>query len=137
MSVEDVRRFYARLAEDKALMQEVAKAGERLKEKFQFKTEEDFEAMGLAEMYALLEPIAREAGCSFTLADLESFGSSRDRELSESELEAVSGGGVCVCVIGGGGTRPPDSDTPCACLIGGIGGGRCACMFGGGGRAEF
>ena len=137
MAVEDVRRFYARLAEDKALMEEVAKAGERLKEQFQFKTKEDFEARGLAETYALIEPIAREAGYSFTLADIESFGSSQDRDLSESELEAVSGGGVCVCILAGGGTPPEDIYLPCACVFSGIGGARCACILGGGGAAEM
>lgn len=137
MSVEDVRKFFARLAEDKALMEEAVKAGETWKAEFQAKTEDEYKARGLAETHALLEPIARKAGYSFTLADLKTFEKSRSRELSDSELDAVSGSGVCVCVIAGGGTPPEDIYLPCGCVIGGIGGARCACMFGGGGRASF
>ncbi len=136
MSVQDVHGFFTRLGEDKALMEKVRKAGEGFKEQLQFMTGEDFEARGTAETYALLEPIAREAGYSFTLAELDSFENSQDWTLSESELEAVSGGGVCVCVLAGGGTRPEDIDLPCGCVVGGLGGTRCFCFFGGGGTAN-
>lgn len=46
-------------------------------------------------------------------------------ELSENELEAVAGGGVCFCEIGGGGTKEDHGDfgidEVCACVFGGYG----------------
>ena len=42
------------------------------------------------------------------------------RELSDDEIEAVSGGNDCTCVAGGGGTSDDISDT-CACVVYGIG----------------
>ena len=66
-------------------------------------------------------------------------------ELSDDELDAVAGGGVCACVMGGGGTSDGSntsnlSDAVCACVLGGSGknkGGytRCVCVMGGGGNS--
>lgn len=46
-------------------------------------------------------------------------------ELSEDELGAVAGGGVCFCEIGGGGTSEDHGDDGidevCACVFGGYG----------------
>jgi len=65
-------------------------------------------------------------------------------ELSDDELDAVGGGDVCACVMGGGtvdGSSTSDvSDAVCACVLGGGGknkGGytRCVCVLGGGGRS--
>lgn len=63
-------------------------------------------------------------------------------ELSEEELTAVAGGGVCFCEIGGGGTSEDKMgnhgiDNTCGCVFGGYGSGlnkngetetRCACV---------
>ncbi len=63
-------------------------------------------------------------------------------ELNDNELDAVSGGGGCECMIagGGGGTDKVDGNTyGCACIAYGQGGdGRaddvnCACPFAGSG----
>ena len=100
MSVEDVRRFYARLAEDKALMEELTKAGEALK--YRLKTKEDFEERGLAETFALIEPLAREAGCPFTMEDMKTYVEGGVFDLTESEMEAISAGGTSLaCFIVG------------------------------------
>ena len=102
MSVEDVRRFYSRLAEDKELREKIAKAGEKLKDSI--KTTKDLQDTDMAKAFALLEPFAREMGCPFSVEDLRSFEENPTVELADEDLDAVSGGkGVCVCVIGGGG----------------------------------
>lgn len=66
-------------------------------------------------------------------------------ELDDTELDAVAGGGVCACVLGGGGTADGSStsnvsDAVCACVLGGSGenkGGyaRCICVISGGGNS--
>ena len=58
-------------------------------------------------------------------------------ELSDDDLDAVAGGGVCACVLGGGGTEDK-SDKTCACVLGGggedrCGWVRCVCIMGGNG----
>lgn len=75
---------------------------------------------------------AKELGIALTEADFE-----RNTELSDDELDAVAGGGKCVCVIGGGGESGGVSQT-CYCV--GSGGGymssgdcRCECLAGGAG----
>ena len=73
---------------------------------------------------------ARELGIELTQADLNAPGA----ELSDDELEAVSGGNQCHCVLGGGGTTGvrstylPDgtvaityNDEACACVAVGLG----------------
>lgn len=64
---------------------------------------------------------ASELGISLTEADFDA----PEGELSEEELTAVSGGGVCFCEIGGGGTAEDHGrdgiDEICACVFGGYG----------------
>jgi len=80
--------------------------------------------------------IAKELGVDLSAED---FGEPEKtvHELSDDELEVVSGGGYCVCVAGGGGTAD-DLNKTCACV--GYGQGhtrcgkvRCICPVGGGG----
>ena len=87
-------------------------------------------------------PFAREMGCPFTVEDLRNFEQNPTVELADEDLDAVSGGkGVCVCVIGGGGTTDIKLSNgtpwaPCICVIGGISlspDGFCACALAGGG----
>lgn len=64
---------------------------------------------------------AAELNISLSAADFET----PEGELSEDELGAVAGGGVCFCEIGGGGTAEDHGkdgiDEVCACVFGGYG----------------
>ena len=77
--------------------------------------------------------LARELGIDLTDADFEA----PEGELSEKELTGVSGGGECVCVVGGGGTESDDgAEEVCACVALGVGtdeknSARCSCYLGG------
>lgn len=79
--------------------------------------------------------LAKEAGVSLTEADFESPAD----EISDEELETVSGGKRCYCIVGGGGTGEASNGTKtCACVISGAGymkksnsNMRCICASGG------
>ena len=101
MSVRNVRTFYLRLAEDKALMAKVADAAEELKTRFPAR--EGSEDRLLTETFTLIEPLAREAGCPFTLEDMEGFLKSDEGQLADAEMANISGGAACGCVLFGGG----------------------------------
>ena len=45
---------------------------------------------------------------------------SASKELSDDELDAVVGGGKCICSFGGGGEYS-DGSVRCVCIIGGDG----------------
>jgi hypothetical protein len=78
--------------------------------------------------------------------DLEKKANELGEELGEDETADVAGGGVCVCVIGGGGEADERKgrDKTCACVLVGSGSAestigifddtRCICTFGGGGE---
>ena len=85
--------------------------------------------------------IARELGIALTEADFKQH----TNELSDDELDAVTGGSdsSCTCIIGGGGKKDSafGASKACACVLGGggekIGGGaRCACVACGMGTDE-
>ena len=81
-----------------------------------------------------LVAIAKALGIALADADFEN----PVVELSEDELGTVAGGGVCACVLGGGGTEDK-SDKTCACILGGGGEDRngwtrCVCIMAGNGR---
>ena len=64
----------------------------------------------------------------------------QENTLEEAELDAVSGGDVCVCPAAGGGTADSKSKA-CACVLGGggefkDGACRCFCVLAGGGAGE-
>ena len=80
--------------------------------------------------------LAKELGFDLTDADF----AKPEGEISLNELAAVSGGGDCLCVAAGGGTRD-DGSNPCGCVVGGggyhdNGDQRCFCVLGGSGDAE-
>lgn len=82
--------------------------------------------------------IAKENGILLTDEDLSPNG-----ELSEGELEAITGGRmtVCYCVSGGGGNSDEDCKT-CACVLGGggqwrDGSKRCVCVMYGEGNGSL
>lgn len=62
--------------------------------------------------------LVREYGVEITEADFRP--TPAGGEVSDSELEAVAGGGKCVCVAGGGGKEDASHGT-CACVVGGCG----------------
>ena len=57
-------------------------------------------------------------------------------ELSDDNLDAVSGGARCICSFGGGG-KASEGEKTCACVMGGgenkDGSVRCVCIIGGDG----
>ena len=67
-------------------------------------------------------------------------------ELADDELDAVAGGGNCLCVVGGGGSGNALNET-CVCVVGGGGmysdksttqhGARCACAMAGDGDETY
>lgn len=72
--------------------------------------------------------LAKERGILLTEKDFEEA----DAEISDEELDVVSGGNYCHCMLGGGGEGGYNQKT-CACVGGGggefkDGGARCACV---------
>ena len=43
----------------------------------------------------------------------------QEQELDLDELDAVAGGGMCVCPFVGGGTADSPNEKPCACVMAG------------------
>lgn len=95
------------------------------------------ERLKAAKEYDDILALAKELGMELALADIEP----ENRELSEDELNAVSGGtsGGCFCVLagGGGGKNGQDDIYGCACVAYGQGGDgdkddfTCICALGG------
>lgn len=82
---------------------------------------------------AALIALAKDMGITLTEEDFKE----EDKELSEEELETVTGGGdvSCACAMGGGGTKD-SNDKTCACVLAGAGYSqsgreRCVCGFAG------
>lgn len=76
---------------------------------------------------------ARELGIMLTDQDFQA----QVAVLSDDELDTVAGGGICACVLGGGG-KEDKTDKTCACVLGGggedrNGWARCVCIMGGNG----
>lgn len=78
--------------------------------------------------------MAKELGVELTLADFED---KAEAELSDDDLDAVTGGSdvSCACAMGGGGTKDTN-DRTCACVLAGVGydkdgSERCLCGFAG------
>lgn len=87
-----------------------------------------------------IRALAAEKGFILTEEDLAQPAG----ELSEDELDAVVGGGKCVCFLGGGGSADAHEST-CACVLYGQGdfhnsltytGTRCVCNCAGTGRTD-
>jgi predicted ribosomally synthesized peptide with nif11-like leader len=87
MSVKDVRAFYEKVAEDKALQTKVKALAEKVRSQ---------EEAAVKEIVG----IASAAGFRFTTADLESARKERIEKLSEQDLQAVAGG-ANVPAVGG------------------------------------
>ena len=101
MSVENVKKFYEAVSQDESVKQKFVE----LSQKHQGEEMDEAKGMSLMEQEAL--PLAAQMGYSFTMDDLKAYGvemqqANVNRELSDSELEAVTGGGY-FCIYGGGG----------------------------------
>lgn len=55
--------------------------------------------------------LAAQAGITLTSEDL----ATQEGPVDDSDLDAVAGGGACVCVVGGAGTEDPFNDQ-CLCV---------------------
>jgi len=93
MALENVERFEKLLREDEDLQAQVSAASKAY----------EGEITDEAAFEALIAPVAAGVGLPFTLEEAREF-VQRGRELSETELEAVAGGGVCYVI--GGSTKP-------------------------------
>jgi len=110
---ENLKCFLAKVSEDKALAEKASKL------------EKD-------ELIVL----AKEMGVNLTEADF----AQTESDISEGELNSVTGGGNCYCVAGGGGTDG-EKDSACACVFAGWGRSterheRCVCAMAGGGGTD-
>ena len=110
---ENVKKLFEKLSADKALAEKLSK-------------------LEKADLIAAV----KELGIELTEADF----AKDEAALNEHELDAVTGGGDCLCVVAGGGTADADSKA-CGCVL--AGGGyhdngeqRCYCVAGGSGDAE-
>ena len=117
MSVDNVKKFYQAIAADENLRQELSE----LSRQHTQPGLSEAEVMKAAESVVL--PVAARLGLSFTLADLAQYakeqgGELSDRDLSDDELAAVTGGDTAgFCVLGGYGA----GTNPCICVLGGHG----------------
>ena len=96
------------------------------------------EKLQKAETSEAVIALAKEIGFVLTSEDLKS--KETISEISDDELEAVAGGKICTCVLGGGG-KGDDNEKTCACVIGGggeweDGSPRCACAGAGAGVSD-
>ena len=103
MSVETVKKFYEALAQDKALQQKVAE----LSQKYQGQTMDEAKTISVMEQEAL--PLAKQMGYSFSMEDLKAYETEMqqakmDCELSDEEMQAVTGG-IFTCYVVGVGDR--------------------------------
>ena len=112
---ENMKTFLEAVSGDKAFIEKLEKAKD-------FKT-----VIALGE----------ERGFTLTEEDLKPDAGIQN--ISDDEVEAVAGGKVCVCVVGGGGEASPGEGV-CACVIDGFGFrgdyGRCSCLGAGYGNTN-
>ena len=101
MSIENVKKFYEVLAQDKEMQQKFTD----LNQKYQGQQMDEAKGMSIFEQEAL--PLARQMGYSFSMDDWKAYGeemkqANMNSELSEEEMQAVTGG-MYFCIVGGGG----------------------------------
>ena len=97
MSIENVKKFYEAVSKDETLKQKFVKLSQKHQD----------QPMDKAKMKSIIEekvlPLAKQMGYSFTMDDLKNYEmemqtASMNCELSDSELEAVTGGAFCLSV---------------------------------------
>lgn len=102
MSVENVKKFYEAVAQDSALKQKFVE----LSRKYQGQPMDEAKAIAIMEQETL--PIAKQMGFSFSMEELKAYGieseqKNTNRELSDTELATVAGGGnyTGFCILAG------------------------------------
>jgi len=103
MSVENVKKFYEAVSQDESMKQKFME----LSQKYQGQQMDEVKAMTFTEQEVL--PLAAQMGYSFTMDELKAYGeemkqADMNRELSDEEMQAVTGG-FFLCVFGGGGNN--------------------------------
>ncbi|HWR28277.1 MAG TPA: Nif11 family protein [Negativicutes bacterium] len=101
MSTENVQKFYAAISQDEALKQKFAE----LSRKYAEESLDDVTVRAMIEQETL--SLAAQLGYSFTVDDLKEYGEEMQSpnggyELSDDELEAVTGGGNTCDKVGFG-----------------------------------
>jgi len=101
MSVENVKKFYECVAQDEAVKQKFTE----LAQKYQGEALDADKVAVVFEQEVL--PLAAQTGYSFSLDDLKAYGeelkqADMKRELSDEEMQAVTGG-VTSCILRGTG----------------------------------
>jgi len=109
--MENVKKFYDALANDKAMQERVSALVK--------KEEKPDEAAARASIVAF----AKTEGYDFSVADLDAY-AHMAKPLTDESLDAAAGGAFsnhnCFCIVGGGGKDPVTGNT-CACVIYGYG----------------
>ena len=102
MSVENVKKFYEAVSQDEALKQKFVE----LSQKYQGQPMDEAKGMSLMEQEVL--PLAKQVGYSFSIDDLKTYEVEMQQakmncELSDEEMEAVTGGGEWLnfCIVAG------------------------------------
>ena len=98
------------------------------------------EKIKIAQSLEEIVELAHQKGLDFTIEDIQD-GEGKE-PLASEDLEVVTGGGVCVCVAGGGGRATRHGQHVCACVLAGMGDvdcptgrdTRCFCTGAGGGK---
>lgn len=102
MSVENVKEFYEAVSKDEALKQKFVE----LSRKYQGQKMDEAKANAIMEQEML--PIAKQMGYTFSMDELQAYGEESEqknmnRELSDTELATVAGGGdyTGFCILAG------------------------------------
>lgn len=126
MSIKNVQRFFEMLTHDKSLREKLSP----LQEKYGKKRPESVESQEKSALNDIVL-LAGKAGFDFTPDELKDYSlrmkNGSSDQLTDDELEAVSGAGSCYCLIGGGGRL--GDETTCACVGFGLGNdNQCVCV---------
>ena len=111
--MENVKKFYDALANDKGLQEKAIKFNAK------YKGEPPSDDEAKAELISF----AKAEGYEFTMAEFDAY-SKKAQPVSDEVMEMVAGGAFnknnCFCALGGGG-KDPETGRTCACVVSGGG----------------
>ena len=98
MSIENVKKFYEAISQDKEIQQKFID----LNQKYQGQPMDEANGLKFTEQEFL--PLAKQLGYEFSMDDLKTYNEEMkhkdmNRELSDEEMQAVAGGGTDICVL--------------------------------------